>query len=159
MSVRLLGRLREGSSLLRALQLDPEEALSLPGDSRQSLQVGQGRRPDPILSSPKRGCRPQPCSAPSSTPPASTGRSSARCATSAPTTTPTSSATGIPAPCFPAPPSRDDPADGPPTPPGADRRCHLQAQHLLALLLTDTWGCRWATRLWAPSSSHSSAGR
>lgn len=145
MSVHLLTRLGEDSSMLRGL-LDPKEVLNLLGDSRQSMQVGQGGQPESILSSPKHGCQLQPCSVPSSTPPASTGRSSAPCASSVSTTTTTSSATGIPAGCFPGSPSRDDHGDGPPTQPGADWRCHLQAQHLLALLLTDTWGCRWVTR-------------
>lgn len=98
MSVHLLMRLGEGSRVLRGL-LEPQEVLNLLGDGRQSVQAGQGQQPDSIISSPKHGCQLQPCSVPSSTPPASTGRSSAPSAGSAPTTTTTSSATGTLAVC------------------------------------------------------------
>lgn len=53
-----------------------------------------GAAPDSVLCPHQPGCRPRPCSEPSSTPPASTGSSSAASAASAPTTTTTSSETG-----------------------------------------------------------------
>lgn len=80
--MRLLGEcssLNESGALL-----ERQEALSLLGISTDS-----------ILSPRQPGCRPRPCSEPSSTPPASTGSSSsAPRAASAPTTTTISSETG-----------------------------------------------------------------
>lgn len=62
--------------------------------SRGRHRTSSGSALDSILSPRQPGCRPRPCSEPSSTPPASTGSSSAPSAASAPTTTTISSETG-----------------------------------------------------------------